>query len=178
MLFALSLNKNIFLIDINSIIKFVFYILYISSLFIIAGIDKENIKIQKSLLGFGLVLSFCYMIYVCIQDSSAIYTYIIYLALTIVLLLVNIIYTRNKVSENYTIGILMLVLYMSVYTESLFVYETIILTLIFIVIQMLAKKIIKNDEKSNTLNIPIGFYLCVSNIFFIILENFLCNWVI
>ena len=179
MIFAISLNKNIYTMDVVTAVNFAFYILYIASLFIIAGIDKENIKIQKSLLVFGLILSFFYMIYACILDKNYIYTYIIYLILTVILLFTNIIFIKKKTAQSYTIEILMLILYMSVFTESLFIYETIILTFILITIQMIIEKIKKNkDNGVCKLNIPIGFYLCVSNILLIIIRNFLCNWVI
>src|SRR5699024_3615851 len=87
LLFALSLKADVYNLDTNLIIYFLLFILYIASLFIIAGIDKERTQIQKSLLIFGMVIAFMYMTYVCIQDFEAIYTYIIYLALTIILLI-------------------------------------------------------------------------------------------
>ncbi len=49
-LFAVSLNLDILHTDMNTWIYFIFGILYLASLFIIAGIDKERTYIQKSVL--------------------------------------------------------------------------------------------------------------------------------
>lgn len=183
LLFALSLNADVFNLSTDMIIYFLLFILYIASLFIIAGIDKEKICIQKALLVFGLMISFTYMTYVCIKQNTAIYTYIIYLILACILLTVDNYILRKHLYQNYTVQILMLILYMMVFTGSEIADLTIILSLILIGVQMLAKsikerakrKVVTNTEK---IKIPIGFYLCVSNIFLVIVSNFLCNWVI
>ena len=184
LLFALSLKMDVFNLNINMIIYFLLFILYIASLFIIAGIDKENIYIQKSLLVFGLLLSFTYMTYVCIQNKNAIYTYIIYLVLTCILLFADTLFLKKKLYQNYTIQVLMLVLYMVVFTGDILGNYTIILALGLIALELTikvirekAKRKIVTKEKEN-IKLPIGFYLCTSNIFLVILYNFLCNWVI
>ena len=180
LLFALSLNEKMYLLSIDKMIYLFFYVLYISSIFIIAGIDKENVKIQKSMLVFGFFLSICYMTYVCIKDYSYIYTYIIYLMAVAILLLVNAIFTKKKLYDSYAIYNLMLILYMLVFTDSILVYLSIIIAVLWVAFEMLITKIIKYRYKiKKTINIKqtIGFYLCVSNIILIILGNFVCNWV-
>ncbi len=180
LLFALSLKFEVYNLNTNLIIYFVLFSLYIVSLFIIAGIDKERIQIQKSLLIFGMGLSFVYMIYVCIQNEEAIYTYIIYLILTIVLLIMDTIFLRRKLEESYSIKVLMLVLYMNIFSGSLIMYMTIITTLLGISIKLLInyikerskRKVITNTNQ-NKFNEPIGFYLCISNILLILVCNFL-----
>lgn len=67
LLLALSLKLNLYNFSANDGIHFLFLALYIVTLFIIAGIDKERISIQKSVLSFGLILGVCFMIYVCIS---------------------------------------------------------------------------------------------------------------
>ncbi len=185
LLFALSLKADVYNLDTNLIIYFLLFILYIASLFIIAGIDKERTQIQKSLLIFGMVIAFMYMTYVCIQDFEAIYTYIIYLALTIILLIANIIFVRKKLHDSYTIQILMLILYMLIFSGTFVMYMTITISLFMIAIVTLmkelkerARKKVVSKVKENEVKIPIGFYLCVSNILLILINNFLCNWVI
>ncbi len=171
LLFALSLKMSFLNMDLNTIIYFSLFILYFVSLFIIAGIDKEKIQVQKSLLVFGIVLSCIYMIYVCIGgfDLQTIYTYIIYLVSIILILIMDIIFMKKKNYENYTMQVLLLSIYMMIFSGTYIFYLTAVLALIGILLVSL------NKEKEK---IPIAFYLCISNIIIIIAYNFLCNWVI
>ena len=176
-LFAISIKLSIFNITVSSIIYFALYVLYITSLFIIGGIDKENINIQRSVLIFALLTASCYMTYVCIHNKEAVYTYIIYLMITILLLFADIIYTKKRQKQSYIIGCLMLILYMLVFSDSKIMYFTIVLSILCIVVKALFK-LLKNKKKSNNQKKkdeknPIGFYLCISNILLIILFNFL-----
>ena len=181
LIFALSLKLDILFLTISQIIYIIFYLLYISSLFIIAGIDKENFQIQKSLLYFGLVLSILFMIYVCISHQNAIYTYIILLCMVICLLILDTVYLKKKLTANYTISILILSLYMIIFTGTEIYYYTIALTLLLIAAGMAIQKIstapkrkaVINTEESKELKIPIGFYMCVSNIILLLISNFL-----
>ena len=54
-LFSMSIKINILNISISALVYFVFGLLYIATLFIIAGIDKEKFQVQKSVLLFGYV---------------------------------------------------------------------------------------------------------------------------
>lgn len=169
--FALALKMNFLTPDINSIIYFSIFILYFVSLFIIAGIDKEKIQIQKSVLIFGMILSCVYMIYACIGfiKGQSIYTYIIYLVSIIFLLIIDIVVMKKKSYTNYTIQILILSIYMMIFSTPTIFY----LTAVFALMGILIESLIKKQEK-----IPVGFYLSVSNIVIIIVYNFLCNWVV
>ena len=181
LLFAISIKFCFYSLNINNIIYFVLFILYFASLFIIAGIDKENINIQRSVLVFALVVAMCYMTYVCIQNSEIIYTYIIYLCLTIFLLMLDIIYTKKKKKQSYVIGCLMLILYIHVFSDSNVSFLTIILTLFYIGLNFILvylKKVQRLNKNTNEpIKKPIGFYLCVSNILLIILTNILSNYI-
>lgn len=185
LLFALSLKLGVLNLSTNLIVYFLLFILYIASLFIIAGIDKERITIQKELLVFGIVLIFAYMTYVCIQNSEAIYTYIIYLTVVILLLVADTVFIKKKLKESYLIENLMLVLYMVIFSGPFIAYMTIVTALLCIGIGELIRKI-KEKVKSKVITkvhddkirVPIGFYLCISNILLMIVYNFLCNWVI
>ncbi len=180
LLFVLSLKIDILFITTNQIIDIMFYFIYISTLFIIAGIDKENFQIQKSVLNFGLILSILFMIYVCISERSAIYTYIILICMIIFLLILDTIYLKKKSNSNYTINILLLSLYMMIFTKSENYYYSVALTLLLISLKMFIQKVkvlckkqnMTNKEKTKELKIPIGFYLCVSNIILLLVANF------
>ena len=69
-LFALSLNLDILHTDMNTWIYFIFGILYLASLFIIAGIDKDRTYIQKSVLLFGFIIQTIYIIYLYIVENN------------------------------------------------------------------------------------------------------------
>lgn len=177
LLFALSFKANLFSISMNAIIYFVINILYIAGLFIIAGIDKESIKIEKSVLVYTIIISLCYMTYACIQNACTINTYIIYLASTVVLLLIDTFFLQKKYKQSYAIECLMLILCMTTISGRIATYFTIIATLLWISIDALIMKLKVKIKKQNK-GLPMGLHLCVSNIMIIIIINFLCNWVI
>lgn len=166
-IFAIISKVNIF--NINSIIKFIFLLLYISVLFIIAGIDKENIKVEKSVLLFGFVIELIYMIYQYTLGVVNVYQYVIYLILFIILLILSNISLKVSLKEKYFIQNLFLALYMIVFCGSKLYILTVILTLFTIIIY----KIISN-KKAKCL--PIAFYLCISNILMIAMSNIIMNY--
>ncbi len=179
LLFALSLKIDVLNLNRNKIIYFLFFILYIAVLFIIAGIDKEKIKIEKSVLLFGLILGVCFMIYVCISKMQVIYTYIIYLILIMLLLILNVVFLKKNLTENYMISILILSLYMVIFTGIETFYYTIAFSLLLMVLTIIIKNIKGAKKRKNIIDTdknrktPIGFYLSISNIFIMILANFL-----
>lgn len=182
LLFALSLKANIFNINTNLVIYFLLSLLYIVSLFIIAGIDKERIQIQKGVLIFGIILSFIYMTYVCIQNNQIIYTYIIYLVSIIILFILDTAFLKKNMYQSYIAKVLILILYMVMFSGAFLSYITIIVTLLCISLTIIIRSIrnrksgikIKTEKKK----ISIGFWLCVFNIILMIFYNFFCNWVI
>lgn len=176
-LFAVSLKLNILHTNISTWIYFIFGILYFASLFIIAGIDKEKNYIQKSVLLFGFIVQAIYIIYLYIVEKDFnIYRYVIYLSIICILMLVDIFILRKKVKNSYVIENLLLCMLMLGYTYETITILTIIFTLLCIALQMLLSKINKkkNIRKNEEITkIPIGFYLCVTNIVCLIVTNFL-----
>lgn len=181
LLFALSLKLDVFKLNTNEIIYFLFSILYIAGLFIIAGIDKEKIKIQKSVLFFNLIITILFMIYACISSSKVIYTYIIFLAIIVFMLIFDIFYLKKNLTDNYTISILILSLCMIVFSGTEVFYYTVAFTLLLISFSAIIDRIknrskrksVINTDNNKNLNVPIAFYLVISNIFLIIVNNFL-----
>lgn len=176
-LFAMSLKLNILQTETNTWIYFIFGLLYLASLFIIAGIDKEKIQIQKSVLLFGFVVQAIYIIYLYIVENNFnIYRYVIYLSIICILMLIDIFILRKKAKNSYVIENLLLCMLMLGYTYETITILTIIFTLLCIALQMLLSKINKkkNIRKNEEITkIPIGFYLCVTNIVCLIVTNFL-----
>lgn len=164
-LIAISMNFNINSITIQTIITFIFIILYLTNSILIAGLEKENKGIKKSLLIYGIMISVIYLIYLCIVEPSM-KRFTIYLIITIILLVIDNVILRKKASNNYTINILMIILIMLVFTGEYISILTIILTLIEISLYMMINKL-KTKNRSNIkeyANLKIGFIICTNNI--------------
>lgn len=168
LLYALSLKFNFMYLEIYKIIKFSFGILYFVSLFIIAGIDKENKNIQKSLLIYGFIISIVYIIYVCTNNLKVVYSYTIYLFIMLILIIINEILVHKYNKNNYIIQILTLCTYIIIFNNIISLILSLILTAIIIILKYIINKI-----KNKTQRIPVGFYLCVINIICMIITNFI-----
>lgn len=177
-LFAMSLKLNILQTEINTWIYFIFGLLYLAGLFIIAGIDKEKIQIQKSVLLFEFIVQAIYIIYLYIVEKDFnIYRYVIYLGIISILMLLDICILRKKIKNSYTIEILLLCMLLLGFTYEINTVLSIIFTLLCISFQLILNKVKENKNKTvkkenQTIKIPIGFYLCVTNIICLILSNF------
>lgn len=166
---VLAISLKIDFYNLNILYLFSCYI-YISILFIIAGIDKENIKIQKGTLLFGFILEAIYIIYKCTLNDFNVYQYVIYLILFILLIIMSTISLKRLGKEKYFIQILFLSLFIIIFNGSLIYILDVILTLLTIAFY----KIIRKKPKQ----LPIGFYLCVNNIILIIMTNFICYYLL
>lgn len=178
--FALSVKLSLYSIEFQSLIYFIFGVLYIATLFIIAGIDKENIKIEKPLLLFGFVCVGIYMLYLyVVEHDTNIYRYVIYLLILCFIELFSIFYLRKKGKDSYTIDILLLSMLMILFTYEVVYIYTVIVTLFIIALSILYKHIRNRKNKAvSTIKveerkIPIGFYMCISNIAILLLTNFM-----
>ena len=112
--YGLKINANN--LSVNILVKALFIVLYLVGIFIIAGIDKEERKIEKSVLYYGIMVSCAYIIYLCIMGQTSIYRYVMYLVTLIVLLILDTEYQITKAKQNYYIETLMLIIVMIVNT--------------------------------------------------------------
>ena len=168
LIIAITSKVNVFYMD--TIISLVFLLLYISILFIISGIDKENIKVEKSVILFGYIIELIYIIYQYTLGVINVYQYVIYLIFIIILLVLSIISKKNNFKERYYIQNLYLVLYTIIFCGSKIYILTVIFTLFIILIY---KMIIKKETK-----IPIAFCFSISNIIIIVISKLLINYMI
>ena len=179
-LFAFSMKLSLFTLNPSILVYFVFGILYIATLFIIAGIDKEKVRIEKPVLLFGFICVTIYMIYLYIvEKDTSMYRYVIYLILSCLLILFSIYYLRKKGKDSYPIDVLILSMFMVLFTyETVYIY-TVVITLLAVGIQILLHKIGDRKNKSIKKNsdkvskIPVGFYMCTANIVSMIVINLL-----
>ncbi len=115
-LIAYTLKIDAYNLQTASLIKFAFLVLYLACIFIIAGIDKDERRIEKSVLYYGIMVSCAYIIYLCIMGQTSIYRYVMYLVTLIVLLILDTEYQITKAKQNYYIETLMLIIVMIVNT--------------------------------------------------------------
>lgn len=176
-LFALSINLSSHILNAPIIIYFIFGLLYIAGLFIMSGIDKEKIQIQNELSLYLIIVESIYIIYLCIVEVTSIYRYVIYLVILVILTTINTIYYKKKINNNYTIDCLILLTLMLMFTYEYCSILTVIFTLLAISIKLIIDKIkekrAKYVKKTSKKQIPVGFYLCVTNIITLIATNFI-----
>ncbi len=170
---AYLMGLSIYNLDKIRIIEYIFFILYFTFIILMAGIDKEYRKINKSVLMYGIIISIMYIVYLYIIEKTSIYRYVIYLTLFLLLLIFDTINLKKKAQNNYTISILLVITIMSVFTREYVTISTIITTLLAIAIFLLIKKLktpkgTKNSKQYNK-TIKIGFYLSIFNIIYFIM---------
>ena len=178
-LFAMSLNLDFFRLEINELVYLAVGLLYIAGLFILAGIDKEKFEIRNEVLLYTILVTVIYIIYLYIVEKTNIYRYVIYLFFVAVFIWLNNIYFSKNAMNNYTLQCLSLILTMLSFTYEACTILTIACSIIAIEFTLIINKIknrtakcIKNDVKKKC-NLPIAYYLCVSNIIFLIITNFM-----
>lgn len=176
-LFALSINLWSHILNVSTIVYFIFGLLYVAGLFIISGIDKEKIQIQNNVVLYLIIVEALYIIYLCIVEHANIYRYVIYLSILAILTTISTIYYKKKVKNNYTIDCLILLTLINMFTYECCSILTVIFTLLTIEIKLLIDKIrekrTKYVKRTSKKAIPIGFYLCVTNIITLIVTNFM-----
>jgi len=181
---AISMKIDIYNINVTTLINFAFLSLYLVAIFIIAGIDKEHKKIEKSVLYYAIFISTMYIIYLCIMDKSSIYRYAMYLIAIVILLMIDNLKLRNQAKESYTISILILLVIMTIMTDWIITLCTGIMTLIVILSIATINKLKNLFNKSKKQNIDIskklyiGNYLGISNVICFIIVMFINNWII
>lgn len=174
-LLAYFMGLSIYNLEIIKIIEFCFMVLYLTFIILIAGIDKENRKIDKAVNVYGIAISIIYMLYLCVIEGTSIYRYGIYLVLYILALLFDTITLRKYAKSEYVDGILMAIITMAIFTGEYVSINTIILTFLTMAIYLLLYKIknVKNrnrkSDKQISKEMSIGFYLGTSNIIVLIL---------
>ena len=158
-------------INLLTIITCIFTILYISILVIISRIDKKYLKMEKSVISVGIILSIVYMIYMYIIKESSLKASIIYLGIYIILITLDTFIVKRYAENSYTTGILMLFNIMLVFTGiNIFTY-TIILTALEILFYLIIGKIKQKNngnKKVKLSDVPVGYFLCICNILVVV----------
>lgn len=168
-------------LEVQAIIRYVFAVLYITAIILIAGIDQEYIKIEKRVLAYGIIVSMIYMIYLYTIDATSIYRYAIYLGIYAILLSLDTILLKKYAKDSYIINILVLLNMILIINGTRMFTATLLVTLIAITIYILIKKIKqrKNGNVEIKYNkIPIAYLTCASNIAVIFILGIIQNYII
>ena len=123
----LCLKIDIYNLSLDTIIRFIFIILYLTFIFLIAGIDKDYRKIEKNVLCYGIVIACFYVIYICIISQTNIYKYVLYLVTLIILLILDNIKQLKEAKDSYVLDILMLIVVMLINTDIIATAATILI---------------------------------------------------
>ncbi len=174
-LFSVSIKLNVLESSLSAIVYFIFGLLYLATLFILAGIDKEKIQIEKSVLLFGYIIETIYIVYLYIVEHDPnIYRYVIYLIAISILVLLDTIILRKKARNSYPVEILLLCMFIVTFAYPAVSILTISMTLLMIALYIILEKLCKGKSKNIKISgkLPIGFFLCISNIIILITTNF------
>ena len=180
-LLAYGLKINVNNLNTTTLIKALFIVLYLIGIFIIAGIDKEERKIEKSVLYYGIMVSCAYIIYLCIMGQTSIYRYVMYLVTLIILLIIDTENQITKAKQSYIIETLMLIVVMLINTSVFatvssiaIVFISIILTkLIYYIKNALNKH--KKEHKDLKQIHKFAYLLSISNVILLIGQTyFIC----
>jgi len=178
--FANILNVSLFEFDFSKMTIFIFAMIYISELVIIAGIDRLYTKIDKKLLAFGIITSIIYMLYLCMVDLASLHLSIIYFTIYMVLLLLDSFLLRKFAKDSYIVNLLILMSIILVFTDLRALTYTLVMAIIAVVTYLLIAKSQqkKNGNKKIKINtIPIGYFIAASNVIVLfmirIFENYL-----
>ncbi|MCL2341700.1 MAG: prepilin peptidase [Firmicutes bacterium] len=175
LLFAVSMKINIYNNELlqQQLMYLFFGIIYIAVLCLIAGIDIKEHVVQKGVLLFGLISQTIYIIYLYILGKN-IYGYVIYILAIAVFLLIETIYLKKKGKITYPIEVLILCLYLVLWTKEDITILSIIAGIWLIVLTgTVTHPKREPDGKEVSLKVPIAAYICFSNIALIIGQNFI-----
>lgn len=157
-------------------INFIFSIIYLLVLIGIAIIDKKEHKISKRILLVGFIVEAIQIIYLYVNNKYHLIEYLIYLVIFVILLIIDTIIIRKKGESLYVLQILMLCMYMAIFTDKYIFAVTVMYTLLVIGLYILIGKIstirkrrvIKKQNAKELSKLPIGFYLCIADILVLI----------
>lgn len=147
-----------------------FMALYLCFIFIMAGIDLENRRIDKMISMYGVILSIAYIIYLCVIENASIYRYIIYLIFYIFILILDSVTLKKYAKNSYVNGIIITAITMSIFTGEYVMINTIIMTSLAVSFNLLLHKIqnirkrVRREKKDYGKNVNYGFYLGIANI--------------
>ena len=175
---------DIYNIEIEQVAEYCFMALYLSFLFIIAGIDKEQRKIEKPVLIYGIIISIIYIAYLCIVEKANIYRYVIYLVFYVLILILDTISLKKYAKSKYINGVLLMIIVIAIFTGEYVTINTIAFTSLTVAIYILLNKLKQRKNKSLKTDrqvwkdLKIGFYLSITNVLTILYVLLYNNFIV
>lgn len=175
---AYLLGLSVESLTVYKIAEFAFFVFYFTFIVLMAGIDKENRKINKSVAVYGIVISILYVFYICLVENESMYKYAIYMLFYIIVLVLDTITLRKKAVDRYVYGVWICILVMTIFTGEYVTFNTILITLLAIAFYILLGKIknktnkAKKSDMEMSQRVSIGYYLAISNIIYFIFVLF------
>lgn len=177
---ALLLQFNLNTLNTSRIVRYCFIVLYVTYIILIAGIDKENRKIDKLVSVYGIVISIMYMVYLYIVEQTNIYRYGIYLILYIIVLVLDTITLKRYAKNSYVSGILLMIITMLIFTNEYITANAIIYTLLaisfYLIIYKMKERKGKKSERQVASQLSIGFFLGTFHILMLMIVLFVSNY--
>jgi leader peptidase (prepilin peptidase)/N-methyltransferase len=180
---AILMKFNFETLNAIKIAQYCFIVLYLTFIILIAGIDKENRKIDKLISVYGIVISIMYMLYLCIVEQANIYRYGIYLIFYIIILVLDTITLKKYAKNSYVTGMMLMIITMVIFTGEYVTENAIIFTLLAIFFYMLIYKIKerkkrnKKTEEQIANKLSIGFFLGTFDVLMLMLVLFVTNYI-
>ena len=167
--------------DISNLIIYIFGMMYISTLVLIAGIDRNYLKIDKKLIAFGIIASIVYMIYLFMVELTSIYLSTIYFSIYMILLVIDSFLLRKYAKDSYIVNLLMLLAIMLVFTDLKTLTYTLVMAVIAIGLYTVLLKIQQKrngNKKIKLKEIPIGYFVAASNVIVLFMIRIFENYCI
>ena len=172
---------NLLTFDLSTLIIYIFSMIYVSTLVLIAGIDRVYTKIEKKTLAFGIITSILYMLYLCVVDLATINLNVIYLAIYMILLVIDSFMLRKFAKDSYIVNLLLLMTLILVFTNLKILTYTLVMAIIAVILYMIMLKLQqkkKGNKKIKINEIPIGFFVAASNVIVLFMVRIFANYMI
>ena len=182
LLFYRALNVNLYHIEISKMIYFVSTTIFLSTMILIGGIDKENRSISKAVLVFGILVQIIYAIYQYIWQESDITRYIYLLIIEAIFFMIENRILKNKAQKTYPLEILELYIYIGFVIPNPFDIGILMtITLISTALYLIIEKLKKCNEETDILaekqlktgETPIGFLTSIFTVVIVIVNTYL-----
>lgn len=164
--------------------EYLYLMFFVTTVVIIAGIDKKNKKIYKPIIFIGMIIGLIHILFLYFSENTtsvSLYRYVIYFA---VVLGISIYTGKNNHNKyNYLLEILMICLYINMFIVTETFLITSVLTMIFLIVDLIFEKRKNKVDQSNILaesnmkiDLPIAFWLCISAIMAILTQGIVVIW--
>ena len=176
---VLKVNKHE--IETAKLIIYIFAMIYISILIIVAGVDRNYTKIDKKILAFGIIISILYMLYLCTVDLASVHLSIIYLSAYTVLLVIDSLLLKKLAKDSYIVNNLILSMIILVFTDLRALTYTLVMAMVAVILYALLVKSQKNKNGNRDLKIneiPVGYFIAASNVMVLFMIRIFENYFI